>query len=84
MQSKSLIALTALLAQAYGSPVDVTERSIQARAVINHDAVEPFPETVQSGAIGDLIKKFEPFLHIAHGCQSYPAVNANGDTRYVN
>lgn len=82
MQTKSILALATVVSQAYAYPLeDLVARLLQPRAVINHDAVQPFAETVQAGAIGDAIKKFEPFLHIAHGCQSYPAVDANGDTR---
>lgn len=87
MQTKSILALATVVSQAYAYPLEglltrVLPRGIiQAREVIAHDAVQPFADTVQSGATGDLIKKFEPFLHIAHGCQSYPAVDAEGNTR---
>ena len=82
MQTKSILALAAVASQAYAYPLEsLVSRLIQPREVIAHDAVQGFEETVQTGAIGDLIKKFEPFLHIAHGCQSYPAVDAEGNTR---
>ncbi|KAH8427906.1 NPP1 family protein [Aspergillus melleus] len=75
MFSKSSILTILALATAtvQGSPV-------QKRAVVPHDSIAPFPETVPNDATGNAYKKFEPFLHIAHGCQSYPAVAANGDT----
>ena len=82
MQTKSILALATVVSQAYAYPLEsLVSRFIQPREVIAHDAVQGFEETVQTGAIGDLIKKFEPFLHIAHGCQSYPAVDAEGNTR---
>ncbi|KAH7239832.1 hypothetical protein FSOLCH5_014242 [Fusarium solani] len=81
MQTKSIFALATLAAQVHAFPFEaLLARTLHSRAVINHDAVQPFEETVQTGAIGDAIKKFEPFLHIAHGCQSYPAVDADGNT----
>ncbi|KAE8377999.1 necrosis inducing protein [Aspergillus bertholletiae] len=52
---------------------------VEKRGVVKHDSIAPFPETVPSTATGSAYKKFEPYLHIAHGCQSYPAVAANGD-----
>lgn len=82
MHTTSFLTLAAAVSQAYAYPFEaLVGRVLQSRAVIAHDAVVPFAETVQSGAIGNAIKKFEPFLHIAHGCQSYPAVDAAGDTR---
>ncbi|KAK7753100.1 hypothetical protein SLS62_005050 [Diatrype stigma] len=81
MHTPSILALATVASQAYAYPFEsLVARALQSRAVIAHDAVQPFAETVQSGAIGDAIKKFEPFLHIAHGCQSYPAVDAEGNT----
>lgn len=74
MVSKSFLAILAAAVAVQGSPLDK-------RAVVNHDSITPFPETVPNTATGNTYKKFEPYLHIAHGCQSYPAVAANGDVR---
>lgn len=51
------------------------------RAVINHDAVVGFPQTVPSGLVGSLYLKYKPYLEVYNGCVPYPAVNAAGDTR---
>ncbi|KAF4120921.1 necrosis and ethylene inducing peptide [Geosmithia morbida] len=82
MQTKSFLALALSLAikATSAAPVETSPSSLQARDVINHDAVATFPETVQAGGFADVIQKFKPFLHIAHGCQSYPAVDADGNT----
>jgi hypothetical protein len=69
------IAATALTVQA---------APLEKRAVVPHDSIRPFPEMVPNTATGNTFRRFEPYLHIAHGCQSYPAVAANGDTRYVS
>ncbi|GME65692.1 putative necrosis- and ethylene-inducing protein 1 precursor protein [Neofusicoccum parvum] len=53
---------------------------LEARGVVNHDSLNPWAESVRGGGEGAGIRKFEPLLHIAHGCQPYTAVNANGDT----
>ncbi|EMD88421.1 hypothetical protein COCC4DRAFT_65170 [Bipolaris maydis ATCC 48331] len=54
--------------------------SLESRAVIAHDAVVPFPETVPSGLVGQLMLKYKPFLKVFNGCVPFPAVNAAGDT----
>jgi hypothetical protein len=63
--------------------VSAVPLGIQRRAVINHDAVVGFPETVPSGIAGTLYLKYKPFLKVFNGCVPFPAVNANGDTRFV-
>jgi hypothetical protein len=50
------------------------------RAVINHDAVVGFPQTVPSGLAGQLYLKYKPYLEVYNGCVPFPAVNAAGDT----
>ena len=53
------------------------------RAVIGHDAVVGFKQTVPSGIAGSLYLKYKPFLEVYNGCVPFPAVNENGDTGYV-
>lgn len=52
------------------------------RAIIDHDAVVGFPETVPSGATGDLYEAYQPFLDVVNGCVPFPAVDAEGNTKY--
>ncbi|KAF2221786.1 necrosis inducing protein [Elsinoe ampelina] len=47
-------------------------------STIPHDQVKYIGETVRGGTEGNAIRRYEPFLHIAHGCQSYAAVSASG------
>ncbi|CZT20500.1 probable NPP1 domain protein [Ramularia collo-cygni] len=54
--------------------------SIQRRAVIAHDAVVGFPQTVPSGTIGQLYLKYKPYLKVDNGCVPFPAVDASGNT----
>jgi hypothetical protein len=51
------------------------------RAVIAHDAVVGFPETVPSGTLGSLYLKYKPFLQVIGGCVPFPAVDQAGNTR---
>ena len=53
------------------------------RAVIDHDAVLGFPETVPSGVTGELYLRYKPHLKVFNGCVPFPAVQENGDTKYV-
>ncbi|KAF7895743.1 uncharacterized protein EAF01_009705 [Botrytis porri] len=73
-----LFSILAAVAVVKGAPVE--ENTIQARAVVSHDSINPWPENVPGNALGNTLKKFEPFLHIAHGCQPYSAVDGYGNT----
>lgn len=53
------------------------------RAVIAHDAVVGFPQTVPSGIVGTLMLKYKPWLEVYNGCVPFPAVDAAGNTGYV-
>lgn len=77
----SLLRLGAWLAAAAGT---VTAAPLERRAVIAHDAVVGFPETVPSGTVGSLYLKYKPYLKVVNGCVPFPAVNAAGDTGYVH
>jgi necrosis inducing protein (NPP1) len=46
---------------------------------VNHDSLFPVHDTL--GPNGAIIRKFQPLLHIAHGCQPYTAVNKNNQIR---
>ncbi|KAF5582676.1 NPP1 domain-containing protein [Fusarium pseudoanthophilum] len=56
---------------------------IERRAVINHDAVVGFPQTVPSNTAGSLYLKYKPYLKVFNGCVPFPAVDSNGNTGYV-
>lgn len=56
---------------------------LEQRAVIDHDAVVGFPQTVPSGIEGTLYLKYKPYLYVQNGCVPFPAVDAEGNTRYV-
>lgn len=55
--------------------------AIDKRAVIAHDAVVGFSQTVPSGTTGDLYLAYKPYLDRESGCVPYPAVDAEGNTR---
>ncbi|PCD22084.1 hypothetical protein AU210_015884 [Fusarium oxysporum f. sp. radicis-cucumerinum] len=71
-------AFLALAATGMAAPSE-TLNSLHARAVVNHDSLNPIPKTIQPGRIGDAIDRWQPLLHIADGCQPYTAVDKDGN-----
>lgn len=69
------IQLLAAASVVLSSPV-----SLSSRAVINHDAVQSFPEAVPNTVIGQLMTKHKPFLRVFNGCVPFPAVDKDGNT----
>lgn len=68
------LAVLPLIAQA--SPLNP-------RAVIDHEQVAGLPETVPSGIKGEVYKAYQPYLKVDEGCVPFPAVDAEGNTRYI-
>ena len=58
--------------------------AIDRRAVIAHDAVVGFPETVPDDNLGRIYLKYKPYLKVVNGCVPFPAVDAEGNTRYAS
>lgn len=52
------------------------------RAAIAHTAVVGFPESVPTGIVGQVYEAYKPYLDVVSGCVPYPAVDAEGNTRY--
>ncbi|XP_014550634.1 hypothetical protein COCVIDRAFT_114971 [Bipolaris victoriae FI3] len=75
-----LTTILSALVAASGILAAPTSLEIDARAVVNHDSLNPIRTRLQPGAIGRAIERFQPLLHIAHGCQPYTAVDDNGNT----
>lgn len=75
---KTLLGLLASTAAVIAAPT-----SLEKRAVINHDAVVGFPQTVPSGLTGQLYLKYKPYLKVDNGCVPFPAVDSSGNTGYV-
>lgn len=56
---------------------------VQPRAVIDDNLVVGFPETVPSGTVGAVYEAYQPYLYVVNGCVPFPAVDAEGNTRYT-
>lgn len=80
-QASTILALiagaTARPAVSLAHP-DATVLTKRDFAVVPHSSIKYIPESFRGGAEGNAIRRYEPYLHIAHGCQSYPAVSATG------
>lgn len=85
MSTRSVLLGLALAAQSVlSAPAPAAAASpIEARAVIAHDAVVGFAETVPSTTEGTLILKYKPLLKVFNGCVPFPAVDADGNTGYA-
>ena len=55
---------------------------LEARSVISHDAVIGFAEAVPDTVAGNLMLKYRPKLKVTNGCVPFPAVDAEGNTRF--
>lgn len=57
--------------------------SVVLGATIDHDAVVGFDEAVPDSSEGDLMLAYKPYLKVFNGCVPFPAVDADGNTRYA-
>jgi hypothetical protein len=85
MRFQTLATLFAAVCYAVAAPSPTSDALEQQQqldkreVVVNHDSLFPIAQSVRAGAEGNAILRYEPFLHIASGCQSYTAVDAKGD-----
>lgn len=53
------------------------------RSDISSDAVVGFDTTVPDDTEGTLMEAWWPYLYVVDGCVPFPAVDAEGDTKFV-
>ncbi|KAK0112846.1 hypothetical protein ONS95_014571 [Cadophora gregata] len=73
----SLLKALAVASAVIASPI---EQQLEKRAVIGHDKVVGFPQTVPSGSLGSLYLAYKPLLKVVNGCVPFPAVDSAGNT----
>jgi hypothetical protein len=54
------------------------------RGTVGNDDIVGLSETVPDTTAGTLYLKYKPFLYRGNGCVPYPAVDADGNTKYVS
>lgn len=74
--------LTSLAALAV-LPVSATPHALSRRGTVDSDKLVGLPQTLPSGATGDLYLAYQPHLKVVNGCVPFPAVDADGNTKYV-
>lgn len=57
---------------------------LETRGTIGSDDIVGFPQTVPSGTTGTVYLAYQPHLYVVNGCVPFPAVDAEGDTKYVH
>ncbi|KAH7026207.1 putative NPP1 domain protein [Microdochium trichocladiopsis] len=76
MRVSTAFALVAAAIGVHSAPV----AELATRAVIDHDKVVGFPQTVPAGAVGSAYLRYQPYLKVVNGCVPFPAVDAQGNT----
>jgi hypothetical protein len=56
---------------------------VQRRGTVGSEDIVGLPETVPDNTDGTLYLTYKPFLYRVDGCDPYPAVDAEGNTKYV-
>jgi hypothetical protein len=74
------LSLPLLVSVALATPTP----KLESRAVIASDAVVGFAEKVPSGTVGTVYEAYQPYLYVVNGCVPFPAVDASGNTGYVD
>jgi hypothetical protein len=57
--------------------------SIDRRGTVPSNEIVGFPETVPGGETCVVYEAYQPLLHVVNGCVPFPAVDAEGDTKYA-
>lgn len=81
MSTRSVLLGLALAANAVVAAPASAPAAVEARDVIDHDAVVGFAETVPATTAGSLMLTYKPYLKVYNGCVPFPAVDADGNTR---
>lgn len=72
-----LLALTATL-----TALPVISAQLHPRASIDSDKLIGFNTTVPDGIKGEVYRAYQPHLYVVNGCVPFPAVDAEGNTKY--
>lgn len=79
----SRVFFLGLAAAAAVSATPTPKSLLEARGTIGSDDIVGFLQTVPSGTVGNVYLAYKPYLNVVNGCVPFPAVDAEGDTKYV-
>jgi hypothetical protein len=57
---------------------------LQRRGTLPNSQVVGLAEAVPAGTVGNVYQAYQPFLDVYNGCVPFPAVDANGNTKYAH
>lgn len=74
-----------LVATIHASPLPRSSATtLLKRATIASSKIVGLTETIPDGHFGDLYKAYQPYLKVRNGCVPFPAVDIDGNTKYVS
>lgn len=81
--SKRVSAALLAASVATASPIFETSSPLERRGTIASDEIVGFAQAVPSNITGEVYLAYQPYLYVVNGCVPFPAVDAEGDTKYV-
>lgn len=57
--------------------------AVQVQPRLAHNKVKPFPQSVPDNWLGQMYLKHKPYLAVLSGCLPFPAVDPQGNVKYV-
>ena len=79
----SNVVKLALLAAVTVQAMPTKTNHLMPRTTLAYNEIVGFPQTVPDDTEGDLYTAYQPYLYVINGCVPFPAVDAEGDIRYV-
>jgi len=65
------------------SAIKVSGKPLQLRGTVSNDEIIGLAQAVPSGTEGSVYLAYQPYLNVINGCVPFPAVDINGNTKYV-
>lgn len=77
------MAIISIFLQLLLSAVTVSGTPLQSRGTVPNDEIVGLAQAVPSGTEGSVYLAYQPYLDVINGCVPFPAVDINGNTKYV-
>lgn len=65
------------------SAAAVNAKALQRRGTVPNDQIVGLTSAVPAGTLGSVYQAYQPYLDVYNGCVPFPAVDSNGNTKYV-
>ena len=80
---QSALCLLSIARLSIAAPREVEASTLSRRGTVGSDDIVGFEQTVPSGTTGDVYLAYQPHLKVVNGCVPFPAVDADGNTKWV-